>query len=51
MGQQYSPIIVDFGATGVPETFIVTPNGIVVERILGGITQDGLNRLIDAYGG
>lgn len=49
MGQDYSSVIIDFGATGVPETFLVAPNGIVVERILGGVTRDGLNRLIDGY--
>lgn len=49
LGEQYSPIIIDFGATGVPETYIVAPNGIVVEQILGGVTQQRLNAIIDAY--
>lgn len=49
LGEAHSPIIVDFGATGVPETFLVTPSGIVVERILGGVTQAELNDLLDAY--
>lgn len=49
LGEAYSPIIVDFGATGVPETFLITPSGIVIERILGGVTQDELNALLDAH--
>lgn len=49
MGKEYSSIIVDLGATGVPETFIVAPNGMVVERILGGVTQQLLNGTIGRY--
>lgn len=49
LGQEYSPIVIDFGATAVPETFLVAPNGLVVERILGGVTRAELNGLIDAY--
>lgn len=49
LGEAYSSIIVNFGATGVPETFLVAPSGIVVDRVLGGVTQEGLNARIDAY--
>lgn len=49
LGEQYSSLIVDFGSTGVPETFVVAPSGLVVERFLGGVTKDGLNAVIDAY--
>ncbi len=49
LGEAYSSIIVNFGATGVPETFLVAPNGIVVDRVLGGVTQDGLNARMDAF--
>ncbi len=49
LGQEYSPVIVAFGATAVPETFLVAPSGIVVERILGGVTNAQLNSLIAAY--
>ncbi len=49
LGQEYSNVIVAFGATAVPETFLVAPSGIVVERILGGVTNAQLNSLIAAY--
>ncbi len=49
LGTEYSSVVVDFGATGVPETYIVAPNGVVVERILGGVTQALLNSVIDKY--
>lgn len=49
LGEEHGPIIVDFGATGVPETYLVAPNGIVVERILGGVTREDLNARIAAY--
>jgi len=34
---------VDFGVRGVPESFLLTPEGIVVDRIVGGVTADGLD--------
>lgn len=49
LGQQYSPVVIEFGATAVPETFLVAPNGLVVERILGGVTSAELNRIIASY--
>ncbi len=49
LGEEYSSIAVDFGATGVPETYVVAPSGVVVEQILGGVTQARLNEIIDAY--
>lgn len=49
LGEDYSSVIVDLGATGVPETFMVAPNGIIVERILGGVTRDLLDGIIDRY--
>lgn len=41
----------EWGVTGVPESYLVSPSGIVVERIVGGVTQDYLDQLIDAYSG
>lgn len=51
------PIVLDpegrtslhYGMVRVPETFVVAPSGIVVERLIGGVTADGLDRVIDAY--
>jgi cytochrome c biogenesis protein CcmG, thiol:disulfide interchange protein DsbE len=37
---------VDFGVLGVPESFLITPGGIVVDRIVGGVTADGLDRFL-----
>lgn len=34
----------DYGVRGVPETFIVDPNGVIVSKVVGGITADGLDR-------
>lgn len=39
----------DWGVTGVPESYLVSPTGIVVKRIRGGVTQRDLDQLIDAY--
>ncbi len=38
-----------WGVTGVPESYLVAPNGTVVERIRGGVTRFELNDLIDAW--
>lgn len=32
-------VAVDYGVLGVPETFIIDPQGVVVERIIGVITE------------
>ncbi|HUR22851.1 MAG TPA: TlpA disulfide reductase family protein [Acidimicrobiales bacterium] len=37
---------VDFGVRGVPESFLVAPDGFVLSRLVGGVTADGLDRLI-----
>jgi cytochrome c biogenesis protein CcmG/thiol:disulfide interchange protein DsbE len=37
---------VDFGTSGVPETFLVDPNGIVLTRITGQVTDAGLEALV-----
>jgi cytochrome c biogenesis protein CcmG, thiol:disulfide interchange protein DsbE len=39
----------DYGMLKVPETFLVRPDGVVVQRLLGGVTADGLSGLIAAY--
>jgi cytochrome c biogenesis protein CcmG, thiol:disulfide interchange protein DsbE len=39
-------IAVDFAVLTVPETFLITPDGFVVQLIRGGVTADGLDQLI-----
>ena len=41
----------EWGVTGIPESYLVAPTGIVVERIVGGVTQAYLDDLIKAYSG
>jgi len=43
-------IALDYGVTGVPETYIVAPSGLVIGR-LEGVTAAELDRIIDAAGG
>jgi cytochrome c biogenesis protein CcmG/thiol:disulfide interchange protein DsbE len=37
---------VDWGLRGVPESFLVGPDGTVLSRVLGGVTQAGLEGLV-----
>ena len=37
---------VDWGVRGVPESFLVDPSGTVLTRIVGGVTDGGLERLL-----
>lgn len=39
----------EWGVTGIPESFLVSPTGIVVEKIIGGVTKADLDAMIDAY--
>jgi cytochrome c biogenesis protein CcmG/thiol:disulfide interchange protein DsbE len=39
-------IAVGYGVAGVPETYLVAPNGRVAAKLIGGVTQDGLDRII-----
>ncbi|MGQ0521649.1 MAG: TlpA family protein disulfide reductase [Actinomycetota bacterium] len=41
---------VDFGVRGVPESFLVGPDGVVRTRLVGGVTADGLDRLLRQAG-
>lgn len=40
-----------YGMVRVPETFLVAPDGTVVRRLVGGVTADDLDRLLDAFTG
>ena len=37
---------VDFGVRGVPESFLVAPDGTVLSRVIGGVTAEGLDGLV-----
>ncbi len=39
-------IALDFGVSGVPESFLINPEGIVVSKIIGGIQRPELERLL-----
>jgi len=39
-------VALDFGVRGPPESFVVDPDGVVVARIVGEVTDTGLDRLI-----
>jgi cytochrome c biogenesis protein CcmG/thiol:disulfide interchange protein DsbE len=51
------PVVVDddlqiatgFGVPKVPETYVVAPNGRVVAKLVGGVTRDGLEGVIDDF--
>ncbi len=43
-------IALDYGITGVPETYVVAPSGLVIGR-LEGVTAEALDQVIDAAGG
>ena len=37
---------VDFGVRGIPESFLIDPDGIVRTRLVGGVTAEGLDDLL-----
>ena len=39
-------IATDWGVAGVPETYLVDPSGRVVAKLIGGVTRDGLERVM-----
>jgi cytochrome c biogenesis protein CcmG/thiol:disulfide interchange protein DsbE len=41
----------DYGVTGIPESYLVDPNGIVRVKLIGGVTRGGLNKQLAAAGG
>ena len=54
MGNPYAAIgvdekgraAIDWGVYGVPETFIVGPDGTILYKFIGPITEDALNRVV-----
>ena len=41
---------VAYGVTGVPESYLVAPSGVVVWKQLGGVTADGIDEVIAQFG-
>ena len=39
-------VALDFGVAGIPESFLVSPDGVIVSKILGGVRADDLERLL-----
>ena len=39
-------IALDYGVAGVPESYLVGPDGRVLAKIIGGVTEDGLEELL-----
>jgi cytochrome c biogenesis protein CcmG/thiol:disulfide interchange protein DsbE len=39
-------VALDFGVSGVPESFLIDPNGVVVTKIVGGVDLDPLEALV-----
>ncbi len=39
-------IALDYGVTGVPESYLIAPSGVVVAKITGGITAEGLEQIL-----
>lgn len=40
-------IAVDFGVAGVPESYLISPEGVVVSKIVGGILDGELEELLN----
>ncbi len=40
-------VILDWAVSAVPESYLVSPAGVVVAKITGGVTADGLDDLLD----
>lgn len=40
-------IALDYGVSGVPESYLISPDGIVVAKLLGGVRADDLEQLLN----
>ena len=40
-------IAVRYGVTGVPESYLVAPTGVVASKVIGGVRADDLDAIID----
>jgi cytochrome c biogenesis protein CcmG, thiol:disulfide interchange protein DsbE len=46
-----SEAVVDFGVTAPPETYLVSPTGVVAAGWIGQVTREGIEAAIDELGG
>ena len=44
-------IALDFGVAKVPESYLVSPDGVIVAKIIGGVTDEGLEDLLARFAG
>lgn len=45
-------IALSYGVSGVPESYLIDPGGTIVAKLIGGVTADGLDQVLDkARGG
>lgn len=44
-------IALDFGVAKVPESYLVAPDGTIVAKIIGGVTDEGLDELLARFAG
>ena len=42
-------IALEYGLIRVPESFLVAPNGVIVAKIIGGVTADGLEEILGRF--
>ncbi len=47
VAEGYGQVAVAYGVTGVPESYLVAPSGVVVWKQLGGVTADGIDAVIE----
>lgn len=40
-------IALDYGVSGVPESFLISPDGLVAAKLVGGVRADDLDRLLN----
>ena len=51
ISQDTGSIAVAYGVVAVPETYLIEPGGVIVEKLLGGVTADQLDALITSAAG
>lgn len=44
-------IALDYGVAKVPESYLIDPSGLVVAKIIGGVTEEGLDDLLARFTG
>lgn len=49
VGSDEGRTALDWGVAKVPESYLVSPTGIIVERFVGGVTRQALDQVISLY--